>query len=701
MGRPAQGRLGLLSLVIGGFVFFGGTSQWRANERYVSFLLPSHKLRMSIVPAPDSGTVALAWFNTSLGDVSYDAIDARGWTRRGDDLVLEKSSENSLQWKGRTGERVHLVLRGDTPGTQVRVTWDGDEETLKFAEGQIHYERAFAVPFYASRSLILLTGLLTFCVLTFGMLLVAEQRRLWSVTTIGPAFAKFDRPLDRGDAAIVLASMGLALLLRSVKLDNVFPAVDEYYHLIAAEQIIKGAALGSVYPRGLWVVTLPISLALRIFGHQLWAARLVGALFNVAAIVPLYLLARKINRPVAGLACLLYASSPWIVTFARVAREYAYYPFYFYWILYAMILFVSGIPPGCVVARDWQRLLRPRMLLLAGFLFLPPVFALRIDWLSTFRTVLIAYLVLGAFILGRFDWRVRTNWPIVAAVGAGVILSGRAWYGEQSDKILALPRFNPVPIQYFLPNPQQQWYFDRLVILIALGIAAAVVASIVLRSFNFVPLFMVALLASYVGVFAFLSQTYFHTRHLLTTQLWYVVVVALALYAVWRGLTWLVGRRGKVPGMLIAMLLGVCVLNVPQILLPSVSTSPDMPISEDYLHDLTQVQHFMLNRAQPNDVLVSTVYGLYATWEGTPQFQDLFRITSRTAAQEIFAIVDQYPSGWIVIDKIRLDLSSLSPRDFAARGQIEYIGILGDEYVWRWPRASAQAGTHLKLDDLQ
>jgi hypothetical protein len=33
--------------------------------------------------------------------------------------------------------------------------------------------------------------------------------------------------------------------------------------------------------------------------------------------------------------------------------------------------------------------------------------------------------------------------------------------------------------------------------------------------------------------------------------------------------------------------------------------------------------------------------------------------------------------------------------------QIEYIGILGDEYVWRWPRTATPAGRPPNLDDRQ
>lgn len=682
----------LAGLVLGSFLFFGGTDRWRSGDLYVSFLLPRHNIAITVLPTTKPPSLALTWLKTSLGDVSLDAIDAPGWKRQGSQLLLETQGQNALAWSGRTGRQIQVVLRGGQPGMRVQFTRDGEEETLAFAEDQINYQREFAVPFYASSLLIKLSGWLVFSILSLALLMVIAGRRLPSVSAIGAQFSDLNPALQGTDGAIILGALCLALLLRGLNLENVFPAVDEYYHLIAAQEIARGAALSSVYQRGLWLTTLPIALALRVFGHQLWAARLIGVVFNSAAIFPLYLLARRINRPVAAVACALYASSPWIITFARVAREYAYYPFYFYWIIYAMVAFVSGIPAGFSVRRDWKMVGRARMLALAAVLAIPPVFALKIDWLSTFRTILIAYLVFGVFVLRRFDWKTRANWPILVAVGVGLFVSAKAWYGEQNDKILALPRLNVVPLEYFLPNPQQQWYFNRVGVVIALAIAAAAALSYLLRIKNFVPLFVLGLFACYLAVFALIAKTFFHTRHLLTTQLWYIIVIALGLYAIWAALRALIPARGLFVGILLGAILGAMVLNVSQIVLPSFSRNPDMPISEDYLHDLSQVQTYILGHAHADDTLVSTVYGLYASWEERPVFRAQYRVTSQTPKADIFSIVDQHASGWIVIDKIRLDLSGLSPRDLTGTHQIEYIGLFGDEYVWHWQHAAAGTG---------
>jgi hypothetical protein len=483
--------------------------------------------------------------------------------------------------------------------------------------------------------------------------------------------------------------MVLAALLRGFDLGAVFPAVDEYYHLIAADQLLHGAPLSSVYPRGLWIVTIPVAFALRLLGHEVWAARAVGVAFNVLALVPLYVLVRKISKPAAIAVGLLYACSPWIITFARVAREYAYYPLYFYLITLAMVSLLESIPAAFIARRDWRSLTRPRFALLAIALVAPPVFALRVDWLSTFRTVLIAYLVLGAFLLARFDWRAKANRPVLAALGMALGATGWYFYREQLTKLLLVPRINPVPLNYFFPNPAQQWYYDRVALIMAIAVVFAVAGAILRRRESVVPLFMASLFGAYLTVFALFSKTFFHTRHLISTQLWFVALAGVGLSWLWQWLRDQWPAKGAAAGAMAGLLIGVLVLNPSQILLPTLSRNPDMPISEDYLHDMSTVQAYMLSHVQEGDALVSTVYGLYATWEGDPAFGKQLRINSGTSRDEIAAFVQGQESGWIVIDTIRLDMSPLSARSLTTLPQMEYIGNFGDEHVWRWGRPLA------------
>ena len=683
---PIAQRLGLIgvSVLTGAIVFFAGTSQWTSNPRYVTVLLPTHRLQVSMLPAQPSGETDLTWFNTSLGDISYDSIDTKGWKRQGDQLVLQNPTDNMLSWTGKPGEMIQLIFHSTVRGGKAIISWDGQEETINLSSERTTYTHSFQLPFYAGRVFVLLLGILNFVILSLAFSLFIWEKRETLVETVGQSFARTTVRWDSPDVILVLGVMVLALLLRVFNLGNLYPAVDEYYQLIAAKQILQGAALGSVYQRSLWLVTLPVAAAMRLFGTELWVARSVGVLFNVLALVPLYLLMRKINRAVAVISALLYATSPWIITFARVVREYAYYPFYFYWIIFAMVVFIEGMTDGFFVLRDWKIFFKTRMGLLGLALILPPVYALSIDHLSTFKIVLLAYFVFVVFILRKFNLRDRGNLIVLIFIGSGILIVAYKEVKRQIGLLSLIPKLNPFPIQYFFPNPQQQWYFDRFVPVVVIGLLCGVVLCILVRRVKFIPLFLLSEYIIYLGFFIFLSKTFFHTRHLSTTELWFILLVAIGLYAVWSLLSALLSLKSNMVKILLAIFLGVAVINPQQTLLPTLSTNPDMPISEDYYHNMTLVQNYMLHHTDYGDVLISTVYGLYATWEGEPGFRAIHRITSQTPRQDVFAIVDQNPSGWIVIDQIRLDQASMTVKDYSGKDQIEYVGLFGDEYVWHW-----------------
>ncbi len=690
---PAAGRLALIgaSLLCGAALLFGGTTGWLSPARSIRFLLPVHRLDVEASGPSGSSAVALMWFNTSLGDVSYSNLHYTGWKRVGDLLVLENPDANGLVWSGRTGSAVEMVWRG-SPSASLQISWDGQAETLKPAASKVTVSHAFAVPWYASRGLVLALGVLVLASLATVLALLLWDRRDLLLPALQEAFTATRERVGRLDAVLIGGIAVLALFLRLPNLGGPYPAVDEYYHLIAARQILEGAALSSVYQRSLWLVTFPVLLSLKLFGYHLWAARLPGLIFNVLAILPLYLLTRRINRPVAVLSVLLYATSPWIVTFARIAREYAYYPFFFFWVILGMVAFIEYIPHGLVMLRDWNKLLTAKVVLLGLALVVPPLFAIFADPLSTFKTIVIAYVVFAGFLLARFDFPDRSNWPFLGAAGIALVIAAFAVYGQEKIRIVSALAFNPVPVSYFVPDPQQQWYYGQLVPLVIVGLIGALLSSYLLRRTNFILLFMFGLYGAGVAFFAVLSKTFFHTRHLLTTQLWFIVLLAAALYLLWKVISASIPWKGRYANAVLAGVLALSVINWQQLVTPVVSTNPDNPISEDYLHDMSEVQAYMLGHVQAQDVLISTVYGLYASWVEQPRFESQYRITTETPHEQILALMAQHQSGWLVIDQIRLAMSGLSPREFAGNPDVEYIGLFGDENVWHWQHSAGSLG---------
>jgi hypothetical protein len=670
------------SILIGVFLFFTATDRWQQPAQYVTMLLPTHSLEILIPSGQEPGGVSVIWFTTSLGEVSYNDVDYKGWNREDDRLVLMDSTDNSIRWTGKTGENVQMVFQSSIPDVDVIVAWDGRDETLTLPKDNFAYQRSFDVPHYASRVAVILLGIFNFSILSLPLCLVVWKKRFDLVQVLNKEFAGKPFQFGRLDVALLVGAILVAILLRVPNLENLYPAVDEYSHLNAAKEITRGAPLNSVYSRSLWVVTIPVSLAFRIFGYEIWAAKLAGILFNVLAIVPLYLIAVKINRPVAVLSILLYAISPWIIALARIAREYAYYPFYYYWIVYAMILFLEGIRDRFRIGRDWKTLFIPAQMLLGIGLAFSAFYAVYFDKLSTIKLILIAYIILCLFVFSRMDLKNRNNLYAIIVVTGSALTGAYRWFGHYVNSV----GFDPSPIYYFFPNPLQQWYYDRVAMIPALGLIGAIIVSFFVWRMNFIPLFLASLFAGFLGAFVITSTEYITPRHLSAAHLWYIILIAIGLYLFWVCLQIFLFPMGRAIKYSMVLILGVLVFNGQQVLLPLASRGPYMPITEIYHPEMGPLNEYMLANARREDILISSkVYPRYLTWMDAPEFQDIYLVRADTQDESIFLLVELHDSGWIVLEKIWLEDFAFAPFESLSNNEtIEYVGIYGDQYVWRW-----------------
>ena len=671
-----------LSLFTGVFLLFTVTDRWQEPDRYIDLFLPTHTLEVSIPPDGGADAVSILWINTSLGDVSYSTTGHDGWNVIKDRLVLTNLSDNHLRWEGKTGQEVQIVFETPSQTGYAVVTWDGHEEILHFSRKKNSHVHVFEIPFYASRELMLLLGILNFSFLSFPLCFLVFQKRMGIFRTVQHSLVADTRRTASRDWIMVLVLMVFAFALRAPGLENLFPSVEEYSHLNAAKQIIQGTSVQDVYQRSMWLVTLPITLMFRMFGYELWAARLLGVIFNVLAVVPLYLIARRLGRPVAFLSLLLYATSPWIIAISRVVREYAYYPFYYYWIVYGMIVFLEGIPDRFHIDRDWKTALTPRQILLVLGLTFPPLYALYLDTSSTFKLILIAYAVFGLFTFLKLDFRYRRNLPAVIAMMLAILMGAYLWWERFPVKLTV----NLVPLDYFFSNSPQQWYFDRAAVIPLLVFWGTMIVGILMWRANIVPAFLLALFGGFLGFFMFSSNRFYAPRHLSTTELWHVVLMAIGCY-----LIWILLQALPLPGsgrirILTAVVLGGLAFNFQHSLLPIISRDSLMPITGDYHNDLTELQAFMLDNVQEGDTLIcSRIYGRYVEWVDEPDFQAIYDFQVQTMESDVFSIVDQYKSGWIIIDNARIERATFSPKNaFLNDNRMEYIGLFDDEHVWRW-----------------
>lgn len=674
------------SILAGVLFFLAVWNCWQTPQRYISFLLPSHTFQASVLSIQEGAEVSLFQFKTAAGIVPFNEMEYTGWEARDGRLWLVDFSDNAIRWIGKTGEQVEITIESTLPGGEVILSWDGQKNRLPLLTKKYIYTRSFDVPLPASGMWIMLAGFANGLFLSLPFFIVIWKRRMELEAFFAPFLCGDAKRTEKWEWGLVLGGVIFTLVLRLPNLSMwSLIGVDEYSHINAAKWIAENGSLAVEYTRSLWTVTVPIALAFKLLGYQVWVARLVGVLFNVLAVVPLYFLARKINRPVAILSVLLFATSPWEIVFARIIREYAYYPFYFFVIVYLMTVFLEKFPAPFCLARDWKSILKPSVLLSACGLASPPLYAIFVDPYSTSRLILLAYGIFAIFLLSRLDFSDGKNLVILLGTGMGLLVAGYALRSQLSIDRLSLS-FNTTPIGYFLPSPAQQWYFNRLPLLPVLGLLAAVIVSFLVRRRNYIPLFISSLWIVLLGFFVFSSNTFYAPRHLSLAQTWYIVLMALGLYLVWvlsQTLPFLKSASSKFG---LILILGLATFNITHSLFSTASSRAVDSVSGDYYFDFRMLQTHMEAAVHPGSALLATTpYLRHAVWMGTPVYSNMQLIPITATEDELLALLDQNPSGWIVMDETRVTTFPFSP--FAVLGKddrVEYVGLFGDEHVWRW-----------------
>jgi len=348
-------------------------------------------------------------------------------------------------------------------------------------------------------------------------------------------------------------------------------------------------------------------------------------------------------------------------------------------------LFLEKIPDKFHLAQSLKTLFKPFMLLLTMGLVFPLLYAFY-DGDSTLKLTLLAYIVFVFFVFTKLELDKRKNIFITLGIVSVVII---VLYTVITQKWPQLSRisiaFNLLPIQYFFSNPPQQWYFNRFAVIPITSLMIAILASVLARRINFIPLFLLSLYGAFMAFFIFSSNRFIGVRHLSTTNLWYIMLLAIGLTLVWTFLQTFSFFRHTAVRYITILALGISVINVQQILVPIRSDEPFVSITRDYHYEMQDIHAYMLANVHDGDALIYTVYDLYAIWKGKPEFQAAYHFNAETSKEEVFSHVDQYASGWIIIDKIILKMMRYSPFDaFSEKSSIKYIGVFNDQYVWQW-----------------
>ena len=690
----------ITTLIIGSCVFYitNITSQKNA---YFWPLLPKQELEIYVPSIPSStNEPVIAWIKTTLGEVSYDDIIYAGWTREDGSLYLTDTAINSFAWDGKVGEKATIIFHTPSQVEEIHIYWNGEEEVLDLnlkAGDEYIYNKKFRLPFYATYGFVLLLGsyqaaLFFFLASTFFLYTIkkATDSDIKKIPLPFQEKEEQDKKTIAQEVGIVIGFMFLALALRVYNLENLSPYVDEYAHFIAANSILEGVPLGSVYQRSLWIVTLPVTLSFYLFGNELWAARLPGVLFNTLAIIPLYLLTRKINRKIAVLSVFLYASSPWIIATARNTREYAFYPFYFYWIAFGLMKIIEWIPEELSLKSLWKELTRKGRWIAILFLSLPVLY-IKIDIYSTFKEAALIYAVFFCF----FGIRMLPNKNKITLPRVILLIALLSFSIPVIRPYLGMLRhfnFRIYPTRILL-NSAHQWYFQRIILVPIIMLISSFWGAVVFGKRNQILVYIWALFGGSYIVFSVFFVRYFMPRYIIFMEYWFLILMAIGFYMLWLFLKEILSL--KISGIAI-ILLFLLFLNFPQTLLPTQEQQKTLhmgyfPVDGEQHLNMEDLDLFFANKVTTDDVLLTTVYNGHLIWQHKDeQFGDIFFLNLRNNdvdgnKAKIESIIKEHKKGWLIIDIARITLAEIPWENFVLKDtQFKFFGVIGDNYVWSW-----------------
>jgi hypothetical protein len=524
---------------------------------------------------------------------------------------------------------------------------------------------------------ILIVGLF-FCL---GM--IFKKPLIWAWNTY--SFADYEEKSQKGawlTVVILLVCFIVGLGLRLYNLGNFPPYVDEYTHMRTAVAIIKGQPVE--YTRAFVIVTLPVYLSYRLLGIGVWTARLPMVLLNMLAIFPLYFLGRKINKGVGYISIILFVISPWIIAVSRTVREYAVVPLFFY---IAAILLIDLLDWDNLNLKDYLRRHIYRLLLaglILGYAFY--------DGQSIFKVIIALYGIFGFLaVLKMLNSNSSRRQKITILCLGGIGLFLLIAYTE-------LVRYYPannvtnytVALTYWnslVKSSVRQWYIIKeigyLILLVGSLFAIRSVISRYTKN-EFALLFCFVVFTAnflYLTFFLVHAKVTEHPRYGVLMEYWYLLVVAIVLYAGYCLLKSIM-KRGYLAVFIV--LSTILFLNYPAIRMDlSYQGGGALEITGEHHYLVESAYDYLVGQLTKEDVLDTDILQSYDTISGN-HFSAQQVIHYRSI--DPLTVIEQYPQGWIAVTlNAHPENTDLQFSDFEYAGKhIRYLGLMGDVYLWQW-----------------
>jgi hypothetical protein len=458
-----------------------------------------------------------------------------------------------------------------------------------------------------------------------------------------------DNNFNWQDIILILATILIGLSLRIPNLDHLDPYTDEYSHLNTAKSIVENNwQTDDYYSRGFYLVSIPVAAIFEIFGISLFNARLVGVIINVIAIIPLYLIGKKISKSFAFLISFLFATSPWIVATSRNVREYAYYPLIFFLVFLVGLNFLNSVPHHFRFSKHIKQLFNTKNLLRLLFLVSIAIYAIYIDPASTLKIIFIFYLVLWLFFLTKFDLKNKQNWVFLISqiailyLGVRYLLPGKSF-------LQLVPQLDRYWWGFFYPNSEHQWYGGGWQYLAFIISGMALYYALFKSKQKVIKLATsVFLLSFYFYLFHF--DRYHKPRYLINVQFWYIIFFGVGVYLA-ANLLW--QNRNKFLSYISIFLLFLNIFSWKTIQRPmDIKTFGYVPITNEYHDNVGNLkQYIQANIHKKYEVCLGTM-GAFLKWNDLNICEKKLGFNYRTDAlpKKVIQTVEKYNSGVILLD---------------------------------------------------
>lgn len=490
---------------------------------------------------------------------------------------------------------------------------------------------------------------------------------------------------------VLISCFVLGLVIRLINLDGFPPYVDEYITTHHNFGLLNGSPLE--WERAFPTVGLPVLLSFKIFGINLWAARFPMVIINMAAIIPLFFLGKKLNRDVGSISVALYTINPWIIAVSRTVREYAVLPLYYF---ITAIFLIDLLEWEETTVRSYLKKNAWKMLILL-LILVNAVY----DQQSIIKIVIINFGVFGVLVLLKM---LKSKTPAlikIAGLSASVILfvllvvvSDLSKRLFEDGKIILVAEDRYWRLLFI--DPDQHWFsVIPQIAWLAIAVSAFFAIRAVVKKYDKKDAVVLFSFLVFLSILVFL--TFFlvnprlpaRVRYGILLEYWYVILVAIALFLLIQSINRILKGK-RVLRVLAFLIISLLLINTGSIV--HILTYPGggaLNVTGEKHYNVDPAYRYMLDQLNPGDVLLTDSMGVYDELH-EKAFSDVkvysFIGTILREDVTIDELISRHPEGWIVLtqnsrpEKHGLVYESTS----SINTSLEYLGKWGECDIWRW-----------------